>query len=187
MPSTYRNVARVVRPHGKHGEVAVSPVRGLPFLLYSGMSVALTPPALDRDRFCTVAEVREGTRDWLVSFSGIDSIDAAEGVTGCMVLAHADDLELDQFDASWDSLVGRSVIDARFGRLGEVTGVLETPANDVLEVAGRFGEVLIPIIEQALDELPETGDIHTHIMDGLIGEAALARVRAEGGEGDSSC
>ena len=40
----------------------------------------MTPPALDRDRFCVVESVADNPQGGLVHFSGIDSIDAAEGI-----------------------------------------------------------------------------------------------------------
>ncbi len=145
------------------------------------MEVALTPPALTRNRFCTVLAVADTGHEWRVSFSGIDDLDAAESVRGCTVLAHADDIELSDLEAAWDELIGRPVIDARYGALGTVTGIIEAPANDVLQVEGPYGEVLIPLIEQAVDKLPAEGPIYTHIMDGLIDADALARAAA--GEG----
>ncbi len=179
MSSAYRNIARVVRPHGKRGEVIVRAVRGLPFVLEPGMEVALTPPALERDRFCTVCSVTDTGQDWLVAFSGIEGIDGAESIKGCYVLAHAEDVVLDGFEAAWEDLVGRYVVDARFGELGCITGVIETPANDVLEIEGPFGEVLVPIIEEAMDEIPPTGPLSTHIMDGLIDSNKIQQVMGE--------
>ena len=138
------------------------------------MEVALTPPALERDRFCTVRSVTDTGQDWLVAFSGIEGIDGAESIKGCYVLAHAEDVVLDGFEAAWEDLVGRYVVDARFGELGRITGVIETPANDVLEV-----EVLVPIIEEAMDEIPPTGPLSTHIMDGLIDSSKVQQVMNE--------
>lgn len=44
-----------------------------------------------------------------------------------------------------------------------------TPANDVWVVEGdRYGEVLIPVIEQVVLDLPDTETISVHVMDGLI-------------------
>ena len=91
MTIAYRNIARVVAPHGIKGEVTAEPLRGLPFLLHEGMTVALTPPALNRDRFCRVISTDEASG--LTAFSGIDSLDAAEGIAGCYVLARADEVE----------------------------------------------------------------------------------------------
>ena len=143
------------------------------------MEVALTPPAFERDRFCTVRSVTDTGQDWLVAFSGIEGIDGAESIKGCYVLAHAEDVVLDGFEAAWEDLVGRNVVDVRFGELGCITGVIETPANDVLEIEGPFGEVLVPIIEEAMDEIPPTGPLSTHIMDGLIDSSKVQQVMNE--------
>ena len=133
------------------------------------MRVALTPPALKRDRFCTVESVAETGDGDLVKFSGIDDLTAAEGISACFVLADAADLELDPLTIAYDDLLGRTVIDDRFGGLGTIAEIMSTPANDVWVVnGGRYGEVLIPVIEQVVLDLPETGDISVHCMDGLI-------------------
>ena len=144
------------------------------------MRVALTPPALKRDRFCTVVSVTDTGDGDLVSFEGIDDLTAAEGITGCYVLANRDDFELDSLDAAYTDLMGREVADERFGSrpdllvvdggmLGTIVEIMSTPANDVWVVEGdRYGEVLIPVIEQVVLDLPDTGTISVHVMDGLI-------------------
>ena len=95
------------------------------------MRVALTPPALKRDRFCTVVSVTDTGDGDLVSFEGIDDLTAAEGITGCYVLANRDDFELDSLDAAYTDLMGREVVDERFGSLGTIVEIMSTPANDV--------------------------------------------------------
>ena len=125
------------------------------------MRVALTPPALKRDRFCTVVSVTDTGDGDLVSFEGIDDLTAAEGITGCYVLANRDDFELDSLDAAYTDLMGREVVDERFGSLGTIVEIMSTPAD-------RYGEVLIPVIEQVVLDLPDTGTISVHVMDGLI-------------------
>lgn len=190
MSNRYLNIARVVRPHGRQGEVIVQAVRGLPFCIESGLVVALTPPALERDRFCTVEAVADDPQGGRVKFSGIDSIDAAETIRNNYVLASRDDVELGALDAPWAELMGRQLIDERYGDLGTVEAVLETPAHDVWQVEGPYGEVLIPVIEQVVDEIPSSGAIRVHIMDGLIStDAAPARTSedASSPSGGASC
>ena len=146
MRSQYKNIARVVKPHGRKGEVLAQPLRGLPSVLTPGMRVALTPPALKRDRFCTVVSVTDTGDGDLVSFEGIDDLTAAD-----------------------TDLMGREVVDERFGSLGTIVEIMSTPANDVWVVEGdRYGEVLIPVIEQVVLDLPDQGTISVHVMDGLI-------------------
>ena len=165
---SYKNIARVVRPHGKKGEVLVQPLRGLPFLLTQGLRVALTPPQLKGVRFRTVRSVSVRGDDALVSLSGIDSIDDAEAVSGCFILAAVDDLDLGPLDVAFDELIGRAVLDDRYGEIGHIFEVLETPANDVWVLQGDYGEVLLPVIEQVVDSIPQDGPIEVHVLDGLI-------------------
>lgn len=167
---SFKNIARVVKPHGKKGEVLVHPLRGLPFLLEPGMRVALTPPRLKGDRFRKVLSVAAFDGDGLVSFEGITSIGDAEGISGCYILAAVDDLDLGPLDIAFDDLIGREVEDARYGDLGHITEILETPANDVWVVSGPYGEVLLPVIEQVMTEIPESGPIDVQVLDGLISD-----------------
>lgn len=174
----------MVRPHGKRGEVAVVPVRGLPLVVRRGLEVALTPPAFERDRFCTVEDVSVQGREALVRFSGVDSMTDAEAIAGCHVLARDADLDLGPLEASVEELRGRAVVDARYGALGTVSDVLENPANDVWVVTGGpYGEVLIPVIEQVVDEVPVDGPIAVRVMDGLID--AVPPASGAAGEGDA--
>lgn len=169
MTVRYRNIARVVKTHGKHGEVVAEVLRGLPLLVRPGLEVALTPPALKRDRFCRVERVTDAGTGVLVSFFGIDSISSAEEVVGCYLLARETDLDIDALTASLDELRGRVVVDARFGVLGTIVDVMALPANDVWVVdGGGYGEVLLPVIPDVLDEIPPAGDIPVHVMDGLV-------------------
>ena len=149
----------------------MAPLRGLPLLLRPGLAVALTPPALDRDRFCTVVAVADDPSGAArVRFSGIDGLGAAEAVSGCFVLASASDIELAPLVAADDDLLGREVVDARHGFLGRIVEVMETPAHDVWVVdGGAYGEVLVPVVEAALDAIPDEGPIPTHVMEGLVG------------------
>lgn len=133
------------------------------------MRVALTPPALDRDRFTAVESVTDTSDGDLVKFEGIDDLTAAEKIAGCYVLASVDDFELDPLTQAYDDLIDRAVEDERFGALGKIVEVMTTPANDVWVVdGGRYGEVLIPVIEQVVLDLPDEGTIRVHVMDGLI-------------------
>lgn len=148
----------------------MAPLRGLPFLVEQGMRVALTPPALKRERFSTVTGIRGVTDDGaIVSFSCARDLDDAEALTGCYLLAASCDLDLGPLTASVEELIGRQVVDARFGTLGTIRDVMETPANDVWVVDGTDrGEVLIPVVADAVDAIPSSGPIAVHIMDGLL-------------------
>mgnify|MGYP003373632258 CR=1 FL=1 len=157
MSSQYRNIARVLKAHGSKGEVTVAPLRGLPLLVEPGMEVALTPPALNRDRFVTVDAVSDDGDTARVLFSCSSSIDDAEALQGCFILAHDEDIELDELTAAYEDLIDREV--------------METPANDVWVIdGGPYGEVLIPVVPHVVSAIPQDGPILVQIMDGLINE-----------------
>lgn len=171
MRAAYKNIARVSRTHGAKGEVVVAPLRGLPLLLHEGMSVWLTPPALHRERVSKVLSIAEGPLPGTarVRLSCAVSLDESESLVGCYLLAARDDLELGPLEAAVCDLLGRSVVDARFGELGCIQEVLETPANDVWVVdGGAHGEVLIPVIAEVVEAIPDQGPIGVRLMDGLL-------------------
>ena len=94
MRAAYKNIARVVRPHGTKGEVLVAPLRGLPLLLTESMQVHLTPPALKRERTSAVESLSVTPEGARVRFSCAHNLDDAESLTGCYVLASCDDFEV---------------------------------------------------------------------------------------------
>lgn len=169
MPAAYKNIARVIRPHGTKGEVLVAPLRGLPLLLEQGMNVCITPPALSRERFSRVEALSQTSDGARVAFSCSHDLDVAETLSGCYILAACEDIELGPLDASFEDLIGRRVVDDRHGELGAIVEVMETPANDVWVVDGSsYGEVLIPVIDEVVAQIPSDGPIFVHVMDGLL-------------------
>ncbi len=105
MLAAYKNIARVVRPHGTKGEVLVAPLRGLPLLLTESMQVHLTPPAHKRERTSTVESLSVTSEGARVRFSCAHTLDDAESMTGCYVLASCDDFELGRLDSAVGDLL----------------------------------------------------------------------------------
>lgn len=170
MSTSYKNIARVVKAHGIKGEVVVVPLHGLPFLLQPGMEVALTPPALDRDRFVRVESLMPSGEGALVKFESVNNLSESEKLENTYVLAREDDIELGMFDVAIDNLLNREVCDLTRGFIGTITEVMEGPANDVWVVEGPFGEILLPVIEQVVVDVPDDGQISVSLLDGMIDE-----------------
>lgn len=171
----YINVARIVRTHGKKGEVVVAPLDGLPCCLEPGMRVCLTPPALTGERFRTIAEVSDRGSGELVRFEGVGTISQAEELVGRLVLARRADVPEAVREHDVLSCVGRELIDERHGNVGTVVEVMQLPANDVWRVDGPFGELLVPVIPDVVDEgdIPAQGPIPVRLLAGIIDEGAL--------------
>ncbi|MGI6229500.1 MAG: ribosome maturation factor RimM [Tractidigestivibacter sp.] len=164
------------KPHGRRGEVVTVPVHGLPRLMREGLKVFVVPPHLKGPRSFVVSRVSEGSgAGQLVSFEGVSSIAAAERLVGRQLLACEDDLpkDISLHDAS--AILGREVIDPALGELGIVEEVMVGPANDVWVIEGRRGELLLPVIDSVVSEVPSKGAITVNVPDGLGFES-------EGGE-----
>ena len=166
----YMNVARIVRTHGKKGEVVVAPLDGLPFVLEPGMRVCLTPPDLQGERFRTVETLNDRGPADLIGFSGVSSLTDAEGLVGKLVLARREDVPDAVREQAVLSCVGRTLVDARHGELGVVREVMQLPANDVWRVEGPFGELLVPVIDEVVDEgaIPPEGPIEVRLLAGIL-------------------
>ncbi len=158
MRGNFRVISCVQKTHGRSGEVVTVPVHGLPFLVEEGMRVAVVPPALTGDRWHTVTSVQEDDRlGQLVALSGVDSLDDSELLVGRYLLASVDELpdDLDLHDP--DRLVGREVVDAATGATGAIAEVMRGP----------LGEVLLPVVDEVVDAVPEQGPIPVRVPAGL--------------------
>lgn len=157
--SEYRSIARVVKAHGRQGEVVAVPADGLPFLLRPGMRVALVPPELKGSRWHTVRSVVGGGTGQLVGLTGVDDLSAAKALVGKTFLASRDELppDFDLHDAT--TLLGREVRERGGEVLGTISEVMYGPANDVWVIEGPRGEVLLPVVDAVVSEVPETGPI----------------------------
>lgn len=171
MRDRFRCIARVEKTHGRRGEVVTVPVHGLPSLVREGLEVAVVPPALRGSRWHTVrsctGDDRQGS---LVALSGVSELGAAEELVGRFLLARVADLPVDLPLHDAGRLVGRTVRDGATGDEGRIAEVLRGPANDVWVVRGEKGELLLPVIDQVVSEVPETGAIEVRVPAGLTWE-----------------
>jgi len=167
-PAAFVPLGRIVKTHGLQGEVSVAETGRLPLERAVGLTVWLVPPPAGV-RSATVTAVRPGPKGPLVKLSGVDDPDTAATLRGANLSARAGDLPDDALEEEPDP-VGLAVRDADRGDLGTVEDVIVTGANDVWVVrGGRFGEVLIPVIEQCIASVDwdaMTADVR--LLPGLI-------------------
>ena len=168
MRDRYRVIARVEKSHGRTGEVVTVAVHGLPPLVREGLEVFVVPPRLKGRRSFMVTHVTEGARGQLISLSGVTGIDQADGLRGRYLLAREKDLPDDVALHDAEALFGREVCDKSLGYLGTIEEVMVGPANDVWVVEGPFGEVLLPVVEDVVAEVPDDGPIAVCVPAGLI-------------------
>lgn len=84
---------------------------------------------------------------------GCDDRDAAVALRGCEIAVPRESLpHIGDNEYYWADLIGLAVVNVEQQKLGQVTGLLETGANDVLVVQGER-ERLIPFIAQVVQEV----------------------------------
>lgn len=176
MRETYRCIARVEKTHGRRGEVVTVPVHGLPSLVREGLRVAVVPPELQGPRWRAVTALSHDDRAGdLVAVSGCDTLTDAEALVGRYLLASVADLPDDLALHDAGRLVGRSVADAAGEELGTIVEVMSGPANDVWVVRGEGGELLLPVVDAVVREVPDAGAIPVRVPAGLAWEGAGRR------------
>jgi 16S rRNA processing protein RimM len=136
-------IARVVRPHGLHGELRVEPFWAESRTLYDVSDVELLGPGASR-RSARIAAVRPAHRSTLVRLEGVADRDAAAALRGTRLAVPRDRLPA---PASGEyylvDLVGAEVLapgdDEQLASIGRVIGIRQLPSVDVLVIETADG------------------------------------------------
>ncbi len=141
-------VARIGRPHGLRGEVALDVRTDAPQERLTPGTVLTTDPASAGP--LRIDRVREQQGRWFVTFDGVDDRTAAEALRGVgLVVDHADVEDGDDDEDAWypHELVGLRA-EAMDGRpLGEIVGLEHGPAHDLLVLREPDGaRTLVPFV-----------------------------------------
>ena len=140
-------VARLRKPHGLKGEVAIFPLtddatavfaagRSLTTLDLNGAIVG-EPLVIERSR--------PFHREWLLKFKGVDHRDSLEALRDLLLAVPAEELKPPADDEVYlHELAGFVVRLEDDTPLGVVTGLYEIPSGLMLEVQGPKREFLLP-------------------------------------------
>ncbi|MCL4820835.1 MAG: 16S rRNA processing protein RimM [Vicinamibacteria bacterium] len=139
-------IGRIVKPQGRHGEVAVELLSDRPDR-FPTLSRAFLPAAQGGAREVAVLRAWPHKGRFVVKLQGVDSIDAAETLRGQELRIGEEELEPLPADTYYHhQLVGLRGIDARRGEVGTVSSLMETGAGAVvLVLKGTAGETLVPL------------------------------------------
>ena len=90
----------------------------------------------------------------MASLEGVDDRNAAEALMGLDVAVLREEMpEAEEDEYYWDDLIGLEVVNLAGEALGRVEGLLETGANDVLQVRDGETERLIPFVDAVVKEV----------------------------------
>ncbi len=105
----------------------------------------------------------------LIRFDGIDDINAAKQLVGKLVYLDKNDIQLEPGRFFIEDLLGLDVIDIDTGKeYGKIVNVIQTGANDVLEVKGER-LLLIPKIDEVVIEISlDDKTVKIRPLEGLL-------------------
>ena len=168
MRDRFRRIARVQKAHGRNGEVVAVPAHGLPPVVTEGLEVVVVPPVLRGTRWHRVERCQEdGRNGMLLALSGVVDLTASTELVGRHLLARVADLPADLALHDAARLVGRVVRDVTTADEGTIDEVMTGPANDVWVIRGDRGELLLPVIDEVVCDVPESGPIDVRVPAGL--------------------
>jgi len=138
-------VGRVVKPQGRHGEVAVEPLSDRPDRFPTLRRAFVQAPG-DGAREIRVVGCRPHKGRFVLAIEGISTIDEAETMRGLELRIEENDLAvLPEGSYYHHQLRGLRVEDEAGTEMGVVDDVVETGAEArVLVVRGSEGETLLP-------------------------------------------
>jgi 16S rRNA processing protein RimM len=151
-------VGRVVKPQGRHGEVAVEPFSDREDRFPTLRRAFVAAPGGEA-RELQVERCWPHKDRFVLKLAGIDSIDAAETLRGAELRIEESELAaLPAGSYYHHQLAGLAVVDEQGGAIGTVESVMETGAETrVLVVRGAAGETLLPFAEAFVKQVDLVG------------------------------
>jgi 16S rRNA processing protein RimM len=194
--SPWTLLARLVRPHGRRGELIAELLTDFPERFHQRRRLYLIPP----ERVGTRPREMELENFWflrsriILKFHGIDSINEAEAIRGYTVAIPAEQrAPLEAGTVYAGDLIGCRLIDLNQDSLdvGEIVDLDRGSSNAELLVVHRRGvrgaerEVLIPLVREYLIRMdPEHGRVEMRLPDGLLNiNAPMSREEQEQNRG----
>ncbi|MCL2491368.1 MAG: ribosome maturation factor RimM [Coriobacteriia bacterium] len=171
-------IGRIKKSFGVGGDVLVEFINGLPTDSLLGAETWIIPPPLGW-RNGSIQTITAHGDGFKVSFEGLESLEQARPLSNTSLVVDRDDIDRETL-AIVDTAIAESteaptfwqgfhIEDKKYGDLGRITETIITGANDVWVVDGRYGEVLIPVIDEVVEAIDEDNNhISTVLPAGLI-------------------
>jgi 16S rRNA processing protein RimM len=142
---------QIGKPHGVTGEVYVIRISDDPRRFEAG-SVLLHEDGSD----LTVESSRQHRDRLLVRFEGIESREDAELLRGALYVSETDRRDLEPGEYWEEDIIGCEARLRDGSLVGEVTRLINNPAQDLLEIETPRGPRLVPFVEAIVVEV-DTG------------------------------
>jgi len=169
-------IGKIVKPFGIRGEVILRVMTSAP-ARFRSLRQAYLACAADAEqhantpaRSVAIERASVEPRGVRLKFADVGDRTAAEAIVG-MLLMGDDTQQLDLPHGTWfvHQIIGMTVEDEQWNRIGTVQDVLHMPAQDVYVVTGERGEVMIPAVKEFILSV----DVVAHRMRVKIIEGML--------------
>jgi 16S rRNA processing protein RimM len=161
-------IGRVVKPHGIKGKMKVEYFGkgSRHFSLYREVFIM---GEKGRPESYEILEAIPQPPRLILQLKGIEKIEEAEPLIGKEILIKKEVLpELGEKEYYWVDILGMKVETEEGKRIGKVKEIFTTGANDVYVVEGKRGEILLPAIEEVIQNIDlKRGVMKVVRMEGL--------------------
>jgi len=170
VPDGYIAVGHIVGVHGLRGEVKVELYTDFPERFAPGETLLMGVDLIEAE----IVGVRPHKQNLLVQFDGVTDRTAAESLRNFwLFVPEADAAELAEGVYWIHDIVGLQVVEEGGRRLGVITDVLTTGANDVYVVRPAAGagasDLLLPAIPEVVRAVDlAQGMMTVHLLPGLL-------------------
>jgi len=157
-------VGRVTRTHGLKGELKFFPADQDDLVVQKDQQIRLGETTFK------IKSVRGVKSPFIVKFEGVDSIEAAQGLSGQEVLVAKEDFEsLPEGEYYRFEIEGLKAFDDTGKYYGVIEEIIATGSNDVYVVRGDGKEWLVPMIDSVVQNIDlEEGKLIFHCVEGLF-------------------
>lgn len=166
----YIRIGTITKTHGLRGEVKVFPSTD-DMQRFSDLDYCFLDEKHAHKKMI-ITQVRYFKQFVILSFEGITSMDEAESLRGLeLYVDRANAVPLEEGEYFIADLIDMNVFTADGEKLGILTDVLQTGANDVYVVrSAKYGkEILIPVIKQCIKSVDiEAGCMTVELLPGLL-------------------
>ena len=165
----YLKVGVITAPHGVRGEVRVFPTTDDPARFRSLEEVILQKGG--RRETHHIDSVKFSKNMVILKLSGIDSMNDAEPFRQWdLMIPRGQGVPLGDDEYYIADLIGMEVLTEEQERLGTITDVMQTGANDVYVVGSdTYGDILIPAIKACILQVSVRENRMTvHLLPGLL-------------------
>ena len=157
-------VGRVTRTHGLKGELKFFPADQDDLVVQNDQQIRLGETTFK------IKSVRGVKSPFIVKFEGVDSIEAAQSLSGQEVLVAKEDFEsLPEGEYYRFEIEGLQAFDDTGKYYGVIEEIIATGSNDVYVVRGDGKEWLVPMIDSVVQNIDlEEGKLIFHCVEGLF-------------------